>query len=413
MKKKKWNKRKIVNKNNKSKSKLKRKPKKKGKGEKKKRKSSRNKGQHKRKMQRQSANSSCIKDACLKKSSDYLSMAKGTVMTKVKNFKAKKSRMDTFINQAKGKGKKMSQFAPIALKIREAGGGNSSNLTCNGAMGPGAEELKSLYTKISACEASINMTCNAELPSYNKTYASMCEKHIEAFEKLIKAASDKNLKPEESCKLWEAEDLAAAVANVGSCDLSADMVKVKDQKTKCIDAFRECRKTEGKVVDAISACSGKSVAKTKAEIAAGVANKAAASSVSEKITKAAAAPASRMKGSEMKCDKFIKKISKVTKKMANAPLSSKLLADLNAILEYTVLPCDEAEKKELVAVGEAFTTAMKVIDEAIEAKQEDLMFATGSTVSTDMGAMTTAKARSAHMMGVREAMEKVRGMRAA
>ena len=142
---------------------------------------------------------------------------------------------------------KQAIFAPLISKLREAGGGNSSNLTCNGASGPGADNLKSLMAELEMCEANIEAACNTGLPSHNETLTSECEMHMEAFSNLTKPAIAAS--GEASCELWTSESLSAASSKIKAtaCDISDLNTKFTAAKKNCTNAFGACRKFEDKV----------------------------------------------------------------------------------------------------------------------------------------------------------------------
>ena len=63
----------------------------------------------------------------------------------VRNFEAQKKRLERFVKQANSKSKKSADFEPLIVKLTALGGGNSSNLLCNGnATNAGAVLLKNL-----------------------------------------------------------------------------------------------------------------------------------------------------------------------------------------------------------------------------------------------------------------------------
>lgn len=321
---------------------------------------------------------------------------------KIANFKAQKSRITSSRKQAGGKAKKMGDFAAVVSKIREAGGGNSSELKCNGAAGPGADKLTNLTVELTGCEAAINTSCSADLPDYNSTAEDVCSGYIATFENLTSAAISAS--GDSACTLWQAEDLAAAAVNVKTCDISGENSKFTKQRVLCISAFGKCRKLEDSVTQAISACSSaNSLTNVLAAITAGVSNKAAAAEVSSKIT--AATATARAATANTTCADFITKVTEVTTEVMNAPLSLHLEVLLKAVTALTVSSCSTTEKTSLTSAGDTFKTAAAVIDEAIASKQMDLEISTGSTVSISTLVTTAAASRARHM-GVRSAVER-------
>ena len=141
-------------------------------------------------------------------------------------------------------------FAPLISKLREAGGGNSSNLTCNGASGPGADNLKALMAELEMCETNIEAACSTNLPSINETLTSECEMHMKAFSNLTKTAIAAS--GEASCHLWTADELAMAASKIkgAACDISDLNTNFTMAKKNCTQAFGACRKVEDKVTKA-------------------------------------------------------------------------------------------------------------------------------------------------------------------
>ena len=141
-------------------------------------------------------------------------------------------------------------FGPLISKLREAGGGNSSNLTCNGASGPGAENLEVLMAELEMCEANIEAACNTNLPTINETLTSECEMHMEAFSNLTKPAIAAS--GEASCQLWTSDELASAASKIkgSACDISQLNTNFTMAKKSCTQAFGACRKVEDKVTKA-------------------------------------------------------------------------------------------------------------------------------------------------------------------
>ena len=144
---------------------------------------------------------------------------------------------------------KQAIFSPLISKLREAGGGNASNLTCNGESGPGADNLKSLMEELEMCEADIEAACNTGLPSYNETLISECEMHMETFSNLTKPAMAAS--GEASCELWTDAALAMAAVDIkgSTCDISDLNTMFTAAKKNCTSAFGACRKLEDMVTN--------------------------------------------------------------------------------------------------------------------------------------------------------------------
>jgi hypothetical protein len=195
----------------------------------------------------------------------------------------------------------------------------------------------------------------------------------------------------EACALWGAEELATATAAIKApeCKISDLNAEIATAKKTCVKAFGACRKLEDEVSGALSACSpANSPDALKAALAQGAANKAAADGVTAKIATALAARSARTATS---CSAFAVEVTLVSGEMAAAPLLPAIAAMLNAILGLTVDPCTDDEKAELTAAGSMLEEAAAAIDDAMDAINELLEIATGSTVSVDdIAAATTA-----------------------
>merc|ERR1712079_617522 len=72
--------------------------------------------------------SSCMNATCIDNAVTYMKQLK----LAVKNFGKQYNRISTNAKQSSGKSSKYDEFAPYLIKLSETGGGNASNLTCNG-----------------------------------------------------------------------------------------------------------------------------------------------------------------------------------------------------------------------------------------------------------------------------------------
>merc|ERR1712107_927582 len=104
--------------------------------------------------------SSCMNATCIDNAVTYMKQLK----LAVKNFGKQYNRISTNAKQSSGKSNKYDEFAPYLIKLRETGGGNASNLTCNGEKNQVATNLKTLYDNLATCETIINSTCNTGMP---------------------------------------------------------------------------------------------------------------------------------------------------------------------------------------------------------------------------------------------------------
>merc|ERR1712066_1226112 len=124
-----------------------------------------------------STSSSCMNATCINNAVTYMKQLK----LAVKNFGKQYNRIITNAKQTSGKAGKDSEFAPYLIKLRETGGGNASNLTCNGEKNQGATNLKTLYDNLATCETIINSTCNTGMPDVNMTFLDACKATMDNF----------------------------------------------------------------------------------------------------------------------------------------------------------------------------------------------------------------------------------------
>ena len=94
---------------------------------------------------------------CVDTAVSYLKLLKD----KVSNYEKQVSRMKTQRKTGINKAGKKGIFRGSVQRIVRAGGGNVSSLACNGETGSvGAENMKTLVTKLLGCEDGIANTCN-------------------------------------------------------------------------------------------------------------------------------------------------------------------------------------------------------------------------------------------------------------
>merc|ERR1712088_1195919 len=206
----------------------------------------------------------------------------GQLKNFVKNFGKQYNRISTFGKQSSGKAGKYDEFEPYLIKLRETGGGNASNMTCNGEKNQGATNLQTLYDNLESCKTIINTTCNANMPAINMTFLDACKATMDGFvnktDKAIKATGAA------ACVIWESDLLANMSAMLKNCSIKDTEKEHKAATLACKANFTYCRKQEDNVSKLVSACSASnSPAKVKAAIAQGKKNEAAASALSTKV----------------------------------------------------------------------------------------------------------------------------------
>merc|ERR1712203_1185325 len=221
---------------------------------------------------------SCMNAACINNAVAYMKQLK----LAVKNFGKQYNRITTNEKQTGGKAGKNDEFEPYLIKLRETGGGNASNMSCNGQKNQGATNLQTLYDNLATCETIINTTCNTNMPSVNMTFLDECKATMDAFVKVTDGAIKAT--GADACLIWESAELAEMSTMLKPCSLKALETEHTSAKKACTGNFSYCRQEEDKVSKIVSACSASNSAeKVTAAIAQGVKNQAAATAVSQKV----------------------------------------------------------------------------------------------------------------------------------
>ena len=327
----------------------------------------------------------CMNETCINTAMSYMKIMKD----KVSNFLRQKTRIGKYKTTSGNKAGKKGLFGPILNRIREAGGGNSSNLRCNGDnSGAGAKQLKNLTSLLGACEENINTSCNANLPVINTTEHDLCHTAMTAFANLTKDCQMKT--GEEACTCWTNSTLEFSANAVKKCDISDDNKNMTAAKKQCTTAFGKCRKIEDSVSLALSACSpANTKSRATADIKQGLKNKAAVTKATTKINATASNSTSRAAAS-IACAVFITDIKAATAEILRAPLLAGTETVLLALVGVTVATCSSEDKTTLFTLSVEMDRTAETINLNIESKQNDLLISQGATVSTTVIQATIA-----------------------
>jgi len=338
-----------------------------------------------RKMKGSQRATTCMNETCINTAMSYMKIMKD----KVSNFLRQKTRIGKYQTTSGNKAGKKGLFGPILNRIREAGGGNSSNLRCNGDnSSAGAKQMQNLTSLLGACEENINTSCNANLPAINTTEHDLCHTAMTAFANLTKECQKKT--GEEACTCWTNSTLEFSVNAVKKCDISGDNKKMTAAKKQCTTAFGKCRKIEDSVSLALSACSpANTKSRATADIKQGLKNKAAVTKATAKINATASNSTSRAAAS-ITCAVFITDITSATAEILRAPLLVGTETVLLALVEVTVATCSSGEQATLLTLSVEMDRTAETIDLNIESKQTDLLISQGATVSTTVIQATIA-----------------------
>merc|ERR1711902_245070 len=175
--------------------------------------------------------SSCMNATCIDNAVTYMKQLK----LAVKNFGKQYNRIGTNAKQSSGKSSKYDEFAPYLIKLRETGGGNASNLTCNGEKNQGATNLKTLYDNLATCETIINSTCNTGMPDVNMTFLDACKATMDNF--TAKANEAIKLTGADACLIWESAELAEMSTMLKGCSIKSLESEQTAAKKACTGNF--------------------------------------------------------------------------------------------------------------------------------------------------------------------------------
>merc|ERR1712012_338557 len=330
---------------------------------------------------------SCMDEACIINAVNYMKQLK----LAVKNFGKQYNRIITNAKQSKGKSGKNDEFAPYLIKLREAGGGNASNLTCHGShTNQGATNLKTLYDNLATCETIINATCHTDnMPDVNMTFLDGCKATMDNFT----AKTDEAIKASgaDACLIWQSAELAEMSSMLKGCNLKSLETEHTAAKKACTGNFSYCRQEEDKVSQVVSACSlSNSAEKVAVAVFQGVKNQAAATAVSKKINDTLAARRSASpRSTDITCANFAVEVTTVSGHITSAPLLASIATMLTTIVAYTVGECSDDDLTSLSNASTTFLESTETIAIAIEEKQAALKISTGTTLSVTTVAATT------------------------
>jgi len=326
--------------------------------------------------------SSCMNATCIDNAVTYMKQLK----LAVKNFDKQYNRITTYDKQTTSKAGKNDEFAPYLIKLSETGGGNVSNLSCNGEYNQGATNLQTLYDNIASCESKVNESCNTNMPGVNMTFLDACKATMDLFVNKTKDAIDLNAKGSgaAACLIWESAEVANASAMISGCSIKSTEKAFTAATKACQNDFSWCRKEEDKVSKLVAACSSvNTAAKATAAIAQGTKNAAAATAVSAKVNATLAATRSATpRSTNLSCGDFATEVTAISTQVSGAPLVANLETMLTALTSYVVEVCTDTEKSSLGNASTTFLESTESITVAIAEKQSALNISTGTTVSS-------------------------------
>jgi len=325
-----------------------------------------------------SINSTCIDNAMT-----YLKVMKDNV----NNFFKQETRIKRANKTGGSKSGKKGLFAPTLRRIVKAGGGNKSDLQCNGVSNStGANQLTNLTQTLLKCEKTINASCNpSNFPQPNTTMVTLCKTDMTAYKGMVDTCLTKT--GEEACNCWLNSTFETAVAKVRACKISDSSKAMITQLSLCKGNFSLCKTYEDEGLKAISACSEstdslKATAKTLTQNSAGLtAAKTTASSLANSTSR-------RTRAAVTTCAAVVSTITKLLTMVDQNPASSQVSV-LAATVTSVTVTCTAAEKTSLTSQVTSLDTAITTVSSELATVQADLETATGTTASDSAIASAT------------------------
>jgi len=324
-----------------------------------------------------------VSDTCFEKAVTIMRMWKDVIS----NFEKQKKRMVKQNTTGGNKSGKKGVFAPIALRLIEAGGGNKSALKCGGKTGnSGAKQLKNLTDTLNACQTNVQSVCG-KFTQPNMTKLNTCATLATAFKKSAQKCLDKSIGTSKNttaaCSCWTDAAFNKTVQAAKDCKFSTEAKKIADQLKNCTKAFGKCRKYEDAAITSIAACNSDSTKLTKkaAELTKNIAAVAAA----KKTVKALASGTSGRSARSTKlstCKEVVTMSTTVTTMIINFPTSPSIAITATKISLSTSVSCTTAEKTSLKALETKYTAAETFLKSALAEVQAEIQLITGSTASS-------------------------------
>lgn len=326
------------------------------------------KEERKKKTMRGSARqTTCNADEeCLSLASKYMKQVKD----KVKNFMAQKGRIEKATSLANSKAGKKGDFSADLARLKEAGGGNSSALKCQGKeSGAGQAAIKVAVDALEACQNNIKAACETENPVYNSTEADTCEKKMKKFSDAVEACT-KEQDATKICACWKKAELKTASEEILNCDLKDKNAEFVKYRTSCIKSFSTCRQTQDNASSIIFSCSpANSADKLLAKLKGLMDNK-------DSIDKLSATAKSKSSGSRIKraasCSSFIVSCKKVAELALEFISSPKIKEMADAANADPPAACTPDEKLSLKATVSSLEKASAAAGAAISEVQATL-----------------------------------------
>merc|ERR1711983_441871 len=204
----------------------------------------------------------------------------------------------------------------------------------------------------------------------------------------------------DACTCWTDAEYTELGNKIKSCKITETGDVAKGLKA-CKDAFSKCRKYEDDAVASMAACSVSADA-PKAKAAALSANVDSTNAAAAKVAEVTGGSSRRRsaRAAATSCADFITLVAQLVTILLEFPASPQVIAVGGYVVASADIVCTEEEITELVETESSLTEAAEFLVEAFEESNENLLEATGSTLSasellefTDGPEVTTVASR--------------------
>merc|ERR1719285_505521 len=282
------------------------------------------------------------------------------------------------------KGGKMDAFKKPLERLVEAGGGDGSNLSCQGQMSsPGALQMQNLSSILTNCSDQIKEACHeSQKPTINMTEVDKCNAMIAEFETSV-AGSDGCLKKtgEDLCDCFSNQTLLDQAAVLRKCSLANESKTMATALKTCKSSYGNCRKYKEDIIDIVSACSkplDKQKEKAKA-LAENVDNMKAAQGAVASVTGSRRFFKDRSRrATPTDCAAFITVVELVNTLVSSSPGSPDVSVHCKEIVAAVSIVCSEDKLASLKETEMEMEEAAEKLETAYEAILEDILAQTGS-----------------------------------
>merc|ERR1719285_804294 len=270
-----------------------------------------------------------------------------TYYKQVKNFEKQWKRIVGKNKTSVSKGGKMDAFKKPLERLVEAGGGDGSNLSCQGQMSsPGALQMQNLSSILTNCSDQIKEACHeSQKPTINMTEVDKCNAMIAEFETSV-AGSDGCLKKtgEDLCDCFSNQTLLDQAAVLRKCSLANESKTMATALKTCKSSYGNCRKYKEDIIDIVSACSKPLDKEKEKALAENVDNMKAAQGAVASVTGSGRFFKDRsLRATPTDCAAFITVVELVITLVSSSPGSPEVSVHCKEIVAAVSIVCSEDE----------------------------------------------------------------------